>query len=63
MFTFSTPEKRKALSPIVSKPSGKTTSFNGKTYTEEEWKAFEQEQWEKYQAKRDHKSFWDKLFG
>ena len=41
----------------------KTTSFNGKTYTEEEWKTFEQEQWEKYQAKRDHKSFWDKLFG
>jgi len=41
----------------------KTTSFNGKTYTEEEWKAFEQEQWEKYQANRNHKSFWDKLFG
>ena len=40
-----------------------TTSFNGKTYTEEEWKAFEQEQWEKYQANRNHKSFWDKLFG
>ena len=40
-----------------------TTSFNGKTYTEEEWKAFEQEQWEKYQANKNHKSFWDKLFG
>ncbi|MBM0652042.1 hypothetical protein JMN10_15075 [Capnocytophaga genosp. AHN8471] len=38
-------------------------TFHGKTYTEEEWKAFEQEQWEKYQAKRNHKSFWDKLFG
>ena len=38
-------------------------TFHGKTYTEEEWKAFEQEQWEKYQAKRDQKSFWDKLFG
>ena len=47
--------KRKTLS--------KTTTFQGKTYTEEEWKAFEQEQWEKYQAKRNHKSFWDKLFG
>ena len=41
----------------------KTTTFNGKTYTEEEWKAFEQEQWEKYQAKRNKKGFWDKLFG
>jgi len=41
----------------------KTTSFNGKTYTEEEWKVFEQEQWEKYQANKNHKSFWNKLFG
>ena len=41
----------------------KTTTFQGKTYTEEEWKAFEQEQWEKYQANRNKKSFWDKLFG
>jgi len=41
----------------------KTTTFQGKTYTEEEWKAFEQEQWEKYQANRNHKNFWDKLFG
>ena len=38
-------------------------TFNGKTYTEEEWKAFEQEQWEKYQAKQNHKSFWERLFG
>ena len=43
--------------------ASKTTTFNGKTYTEEEWKAFEQEQWEKYQAKRNKKGFWDKLFG
>lgn len=44
--------------------SSKTTyTFQGKTYTEEEWKAFEQEQWEKYQAKRNHKSFWERLFG
>ena len=41
----------------------KTTTFQGKTYTEEEWKAFEQEQWEKYQAKQNHKSFWERLFG
>lgn len=41
----------------------KTTTFNGKTYTEEEWKAFEQEQWEKYQSKRKKKSFWDRVFG
>lgn len=41
----------------------KTTTFNGKTYTEEEWKAFEQEQWEKYQAKRSKKGFFDWLFG
>ena len=41
----------------------KTTSFQGKTYTEEEWKAFEQEQWGKYQANRNHKSFWEWLFG
>ena len=40
-----------------------THTFQGKTYTEEEWKAFEQEQWEKYQAKRDKKHFWDKWFG
>ena len=40
-----------------------TRTFQGKTYTEEEWKAFEQEQWEKYQANRNHKNFWDKLFG
>jgi hypothetical protein len=45
------------------KEKDNTTSFNGKTYTEEEWKAFEQEQWEKYQAKRNKKGFWDKLFG
>ena len=38
-------------------------TFQGKTYTEEEWKVFEQEQWEKYQAKRDKKHFWDKWFG
>ena len=40
-----------------------THTFQGKTYTEEEWKAFGQEQWEKYQAKRDKKHFWDKWFG
>lgn len=40
-----------------------THTFQGKTYTEEEWKAFEQEQWEKYQANRNHKSFWERLFG
>jgi len=52
-------------SPSKSKDNKaiKTTTFNGKTYTEEEWKAFEQEQWEKYQAKRNKKGFWDKLFG
>ena len=38
-------------------------TFQGKTYTEEEWKAFEQEQWGKYQANRNHKSFWERLFG
>ena len=36
-----------------------THTFQDKTYTEEEWKAFEQEQWEKYQAKRNKKGFWD----
>ncbi|WP_238423885.1 hypothetical protein [Capnocytophaga genosp. AHN8471] len=36
---------------------------NGISYTEEEWKAYEEEQWEKYQTNRNHKSFWDKLFG
>ena len=38
-------------------------TYNDKSYTEEEWKVFEQEQWEKYQAKKNHKKFWDKLFG
>ena len=27
--------------------ASKTTTFNGKTYTEEEWKAFEQDPWGK----------------
>ena len=38
-------------------------TYNDKAYTEEEWKVFEQEQWEKYQANKNHKNFWDKLFG
>ena len=40
-----------------------THTFQGKTYTEEEWKSFEQEQRERYQAKRDKKSFSERLFG
>ena len=47
----------------INSKEQKTTTFNGKTYTEEEWKAFEQEQWEKYQAKRSKKGFFDWLFG
>lgn len=57
------PLKKKRTSKSKTTKTPKTTSFNGKTYTEEEWKAFEQEQWEKYQANRNKKSFWDKLFG
>ena len=57
------PLKKKRTSKSKTTKTPKTTSFNGKTYTEEEWKAFEQEQWEKYQANKNHKSFWDKLFG
>ena len=38
-----------------------TTTFNGKTYTKEEWKAFEQEQWQRYQ-KNKGKSWWERLF-
>ncbi|WP_264847406.1 hypothetical protein [Capnocytophaga catalasegens] len=53
--------KKKSKEYFYKNTSYKT--FQGKTYTEEEWKAFEQEQWEKYQANRNHKSFWDKLFG
>ena len=34
-----------------NQPSNTTRTFQGKTYTEEEWKAFEQDPWEKYQAK------------
>ncbi len=51
------------LESLKEKNKPKTTTFNGKTYTEEEWKAFEQEQWEKYQAKRSKKGFLDWLFG
>ena len=40
--------------PFLSNNSSYQT-FQGKTSTEEERKAFEQEQWEKYQAKRDKK--------
>ena len=35
------------LESLKEKNKPKTTTFNGKTYTEEEWKAFEQEQWKK----------------
>jgi len=48
---------------IVINPKKSTRTFQGKTYTEEEWKSFEQEQWGKYQANRNHKSFWERLFG
>ena len=48
---------------IVINPKKTTHTFQGKTYTEEEWKSFEQEQWGKYQANRNHKSFWERLFG
>ena len=51
------------LESLKEKNKPKTTTFNDKTYTEEEWKAFEQEQWEKYQAKRNKKGFFDWLFG
>lgn len=54
-------QKRNSSKRKKKKP--KTTTFQGKTYTEEEWKAFEQEQWEKYQTNRNHKSFWEWLFG
>ena len=40
--------------PFLSNNSSYQT-FQGKTSTEEERKAFEQEQWEKYQARRDKK--------
>ena len=48
---------------IVINPKKSTRTFQGKTYTEEEWKSFEQEQWGKYQSNRNHKSFWERLFG
>ena len=35
--------------------------INGISYTEEEWKAFEQEQWQRYQ-KNKGKSWWKRLF-
>ena len=57
------PSKEEYLKKIKNKSPETTHTFQGKTYTEEEWKAFEQEQWEKYQANKNHKSFWDKLFG
>ena len=39
------PSKEEYLKKIKRTP--KTTTFNGKTYTEEEWKAFEQDPWGK----------------
>ena len=57
------PSKEEYLKRIKNKNKLKTTTFNGKTYTEEEWKAFEQEQWKKYQAKRNQKGPFDWLFG
>ena len=41
------PLKKKRTSKSKTTKTPKTTTFNGKTYTEEEWKAFEQEQWKK----------------
>lgn len=38
-------------------------TFEGRNYTYEEWKIFEDEQYKIYKEKRDKKGFWDNLFG
>ncbi|SDG64946.1 hypothetical protein [Epilithonimonas hungarica] len=38
-------------------------TFEGKSYTYEEWKIFEEEQYKIYNEKRNKKGFWDNLFG
>lgn len=38
-------------------------THNGKSYTEEEWKTYEEQQYQEYLKKKNGKSFWDKLFG
>lgn len=37
-------------------------TYEGKSYTYEEWKKFEEEQYKAYQEKRNKKGFWDNLF-
>lgn len=38
-------------------------TFEGKSYTFEEWKDFEKEQYKIYKEKQNKKGFWDNLFG
>lgn len=38
-------------------------THNGKSYTEEEWKSYEEAQYQEYLKKKNGKGFWDKLFG
>lgn len=51
---------------IKEKQRQSSTSYlthKGKTYTEEEWKIFEEQEYQKYQEKKNKKGFLDKLFG
>lgn len=45
-----------------SSPSPYRT-YNGKNYTEEEWKVFEEQQYQEYKKNKAKKSFWERLFG
>lgn len=45
------------------KSSTSYRTYNGKTYTEEEWKAFEEQEYKKYLESKNKKGFWDKLLG
>lgn len=45
------------------KPSTPYRTHNGKSYTEAEWKTYEEAQSQEYFKKKNGKSFWDKLFG
>ncbi|MFV0539866.1 MAG: hypothetical protein ACK5MZ_01330, partial [Aestuariibaculum sp.] len=46
------PENKNISIFLSEKEEGNgTRTFRGKTYTQEEWEAFEKQQWEKYKGK------------
>lgn len=57
------PSKEEFMRKIKKSSSTPYRTHNGKNYTEEEWKIFEEQEYQKYQEKKNKKGFLDKLFG